>query len=310
MPRMSSWSSSLADIMRLLGCFLMPDTSGKLQSLMYLPLLENLDDVKKYNWGSAVLAYLYRSLCHATEYKEVERLEGVVPCIDATAAFVHEHNQRHVVCEPYDPSVCLQELLPDYSREGEEIWKAEVPLIHFNIVEWNQPDQWYRQRRWIDSEWVAICWVSDAISGIRELVMKDGCEDEILAWARKTAASEDEHFLPSCSMGTGDQATTDHDTGADVATGPTTTTDPVDFVARARLDDLLQMALDFGDASFWTPPPPPSQPTQEFSTPQSSASQLGSQPWGEDDDPPEEQLGRGKRARRPRICGTGGHKIP
>ncbi|KAF7827028.1 serine/threonine-protein phosphatase 7 long form-like protein [Senna tora] len=113
-------------IMRLLGCFLMPDTSGKLQSLIYLPLLENLDDVKKYSWGFTVLAYLYRSLCHATEYKEVERLEGVVPCIDATAAFV--------LWKPYDPSVCPQELIPDYCREEEEIWRVEVRLIHFNIV--------------------------------------------------------------------------------------------------------------------------------------------------------------------------------
>ncbi|KAF7826905.1 serine/threonine-protein phosphatase 7 long form-like protein [Senna tora] len=43
-------------IMRLLGGFLMSDTSGNLQTLMYLPLLENMDEVKNYSWGSAVLA--------------------------------------------------------------------------------------------------------------------------------------------------------------------------------------------------------------------------------------------------------------
>ncbi|KAF7833164.1 fasciclin-like arabinogalactan protein 2 [Senna tora] len=142
------------DIMRLLGCFLMPDMSGNLRSLTYLPLLENLDDVKKYSWGSAVLAYLYRLLCRATEYKEtniggcmhllhvwawdrfplltprqkrphprrlseedesqdypirpplsfgfVERLKGVVPHVDASAAFVQEDNRRHVL-----PQCCL-----------------------------------------------------------------------------------------------------------------------------------------------------------------------------------------------------------
>ncbi|KAF7833163.1 uncharacterized protein G2W53_015496 [Senna tora] len=109
---------------------------------------------------------------------------------------------------------------------------------------------------------------------------------------------------------TDDRATTDHDTGADVvtratddrATGGDEATidhdpgveqgppDPVDFVALAG-HVLLQMASNFGDASVWTPPPPPSQPTQEFSTPQSSGSQLGILPRGEDDDPPEEQLG-------------------
>ncbi|KAF7826449.1 Beta-fructofuranosidase, cell wall isozyme [Senna tora] len=75
-------------IMRLLGGFLMPDTSGNLQTLMYLPLLENLDEVKNYSWGPTVLAYLYQSLCHATEYKEVVRLQGVIPLVDASTAFL------------------------------------------------------------------------------------------------------------------------------------------------------------------------------------------------------------------------------
>ncbi|KAF7845062.1 serine/threonine-protein phosphatase 7 long form-like protein [Senna tora] len=475
-----------AYILRLLGCFLMPDTSGNLQSLMYLPLLENLDDVKKFSWGSAVLAYLYRSLCHATDYKEVNiggcmhlltvwawdrfpllaprqkrphprRLSEedesrdyptmpplsfrwsdykelyhtkmhLLPSYRRTMDDMFYHN---VVWEPYHAAVCPQQLIPAYCREGEDIWRAEVPLIHFNIIEWHQPDRvlrqfglqqpipnapydldvqhtlklmgkteynwaaehrWYRQitRRWIDPEGAAICWASDAISEIRELVLKGGCEEDILAccdrltknvftrrisladagnhiagplptlphppvdyagtgrWkpmrmsachhmvpryldleaehadAGDEAAAGDEavagdeaaagdHAVGGDQAGGGDQAATDdratnydrattddrattggeanaaHDPG--VQQGPP---DPVEFVARAGLDDLLQMAADFRDASVWTPPPPPtSQPTQDPATPQSSGSQLLIQPRGEDDDPPEEQLGRG-----------------
>ncbi|KAF7821325.1 serine/threonine-protein phosphatase 7 long form-like protein [Senna tora] len=339
-----------AYIMRLLGCFLMPDTSGNLQSLMYLPLLENLDDVKKFRWGSAVLAYLYRSLCHATDYKEAniggcmhlltmwawDRFPLLAPrqkrphlrrlseedesrdyptrphlsfrwsdykelyhtkmhLLPSYRTTMDDMSYHDVLWEPYDAAVCPQQLIPNYCHEGGDIWRAEVPLIQFNIIEWHQPDrvlrqfglqqpipnapydldvqhtlkltgkteynwaaehrvfyemwgerqqrvitmpaqtcplsydsaymQWYRQitRRWIDPEGAAICWASDAISGIRELVLKGGCEEEILAWCDRLT----ENVLTRRIS-----------------------------LADAGLDDLLQMAADFGDASVWTPPPP------------------------------------------------------
>ncbi|KAF7831781.1 serine/threonine-protein phosphatase 7 long form-like protein [Senna tora] len=399
-----------AYIMRLLACFLMPDTSGNLQSLMYLPLLENLDDVKKFSWGSAVLVYLYRSLCNATDYKEA----NIGRTMDDMS---------------YD------DLIPNYCREGKDIWRTEVPLIHFNIIEWHQPDrvlwQFGLQQPIPNAPYdvdvqhtLKLTGKTDGTvrshvggstpkgqpyvgRGIRELVLKGGCEEEILAWCDRLTEnvftrrisppdagdhvagplptlphppvdyagtwrcqpmrmSTCHHLVPryldleaehadagdeatagvEASAGdqavggdqagggdqaaTDDRATTDHDTGADVATsaaddrvtggeasaahdpgveqGPF---DPVEFVARVRLDDLLHMAADFGDASVWTPPPPPtSQPTQDLATPQSSGSQLLIRPRGEDNDPLEEQLGRGKRARRPRTCGTDSHKIP
>ncbi|KAF1891487.1 hypothetical protein Lal_00012375 [Lupinus albus] len=53
-----------AFILRMIDGFLMPDTSGSRVPLIYLPLLEDLSETFQYSWGSAVLACLYRDLCH------------------------------------------------------------------------------------------------------------------------------------------------------------------------------------------------------------------------------------------------------
>jgi hypothetical protein len=34
---------------------------------MFLPMLEDFDAAKRYSWGSAVLTWLYRELCKATD---------------------------------------------------------------------------------------------------------------------------------------------------------------------------------------------------------------------------------------------------
>ncbi|KAF1880746.1 hypothetical protein Lal_00011805 [Lupinus albus] len=54
-----------AFILRMIGGFLMPDTSSSRVHLMYLLLLEDLSETYQYSWGSAVLACLYRGLCRA-----------------------------------------------------------------------------------------------------------------------------------------------------------------------------------------------------------------------------------------------------
>ncbi|KAL9691136.1 hypothetical protein QQ045_011555 [Rhodiola kirilowii] len=51
----------------MIGRSLMPDLSGGDISLHYLPLLLDVDAIRGYSWGSAVLAYLYRQLCVACE---------------------------------------------------------------------------------------------------------------------------------------------------------------------------------------------------------------------------------------------------
>jgi len=52
--------------MYMIGGALIHDKSGNIVHLMYLNLLHDFDNIKKYNWGSACLANLYRGLCWAS----------------------------------------------------------------------------------------------------------------------------------------------------------------------------------------------------------------------------------------------------
>ncbi|XP_020972853.1 protein MAIN-LIKE 1-like [Arachis ipaensis] len=62
-------------IMYLLGGVLLPDKANNTVHVRYLPLLANYDTISTYSWGSAVLCWLYRAMCLATDYN-VERMAG------------------------------------------------------------------------------------------------------------------------------------------------------------------------------------------------------------------------------------------
>ena len=51
--------------MDLFGSIMFPDKTGDVVPAMYLQFLYNLDKPQKYDWGSAVLAVLYRQLSEA-----------------------------------------------------------------------------------------------------------------------------------------------------------------------------------------------------------------------------------------------------
>ncbi|KAL0431293.1 UNVERIFIED_CONTAM: Serine/threonine-protein phosphatase 7 long form [Sesamum radiatum] len=53
-------------VMLLLGGLMCPDSSGNMVPLLYLSKLEEINAARNYSWGSAVLAFLYRELCHAS----------------------------------------------------------------------------------------------------------------------------------------------------------------------------------------------------------------------------------------------------
>ncbi|RYQ83273.1 hypothetical protein Ahy_B10g101922 [Arachis hypogaea] len=44
-------------------------------SCKYLPLLKNFSEIRSYSWGSACLAYLYKSLCRASHY-DMNEMDG------------------------------------------------------------------------------------------------------------------------------------------------------------------------------------------------------------------------------------------
>ncbi|XLR28114.1 hypothetical protein S83_056014 [Arachis hypogaea] len=62
-------------IMYLLGGVLRPDKANNTVHVRYLPLLANYEAISTYSWGSAVLCWLYRGMCLATDYN-VEGMSG------------------------------------------------------------------------------------------------------------------------------------------------------------------------------------------------------------------------------------------
>ncbi|KAL0367870.1 UNVERIFIED_CONTAM: protein MAIN-LIKE 2 [Sesamum radiatum] len=54
-------------VMCLICGLLCPDATGNTVSLLYLRHMENIDEESTSNWGTAVLAYLYRELCTASQ---------------------------------------------------------------------------------------------------------------------------------------------------------------------------------------------------------------------------------------------------
>jgi hypothetical protein len=56
-----------AYILELLRGSYFANKSGEKVHLMFLPMFEDFDAAGRYSWGSAVLAWLYRELCRATD---------------------------------------------------------------------------------------------------------------------------------------------------------------------------------------------------------------------------------------------------
>ncbi|KAH1260888.1 Protein MAIN-LIKE 1 [Glycine max] len=102
-------------ILRFIGGVLFVDKSSNKVSLRYLQFLCDFEQCSTYAWGPAVLAFLYREMCSATDYK--------IKSIGAT----------------------VMSALPPICLIGSVAWCTVVPLICFHIVEWHQPDRVLRQ---------------------------------------------------------------------------------------------------------------------------------------------------------------------
>ncbi|RYQ92998.1 hypothetical protein Ahy_B09g099255 [Arachis hypogaea] len=64
-----------AYILMLLSSQLFVDKNANRVHLRWLPYLASLDDLGRYSWGSAALAWLYRCLCRGTN-RNVVNLAG------------------------------------------------------------------------------------------------------------------------------------------------------------------------------------------------------------------------------------------
>uniref|UniRef100_A0A2N9J4B1 Aminotransferase-like plant mobile domain-containing protein n=1 Tax=Fagus sylvatica TaxID=28930 RepID=A0A2N9J4B1_FAGSY len=157
-----------AYILELLGGSYFADKSGEKVHLMFLPMLEDFDAAGRYSWGSAVLAWLYRELCRATDPDSCDiavpadaaqplpggpygtRWRNAKDIKDVSTHVLEQYRsdfsrQRpdQVIWEPYTDDVLSS--LPEYCRIGQEVWRSVTPLICFQIVEWHLPNRALRQ---------------------------------------------------------------------------------------------------------------------------------------------------------------------
>ncbi|XP_019450702.1 PREDICTED: serine/threonine-protein phosphatase 7 long form homolog [Lupinus angustifolius] len=136
-----------AFILRMIGGFLMPDTSGNRVHLMYLPLLEDLTETFQYSWGSAVLACLYRGLCRATIIRDQKEIGGCLLLVQSWA-YDRIENLAPRLCDPtpYFPLVKRQfgfgQPIPQDPVNSEKLHKVDLR----GKTDYYWP---HKHRRWI-----------------------------------------------------------------------------------------------------------------------------------------------------------------
>ncbi|KAI0497075.1 hypothetical protein KFK09_023403 [Dendrobium nobile] len=138
-----------AYIMYMLGCYLLPDTSGSHVHMQYLPLLEHIENFAHYSLGSAVLAHLYRELNLATRPSRMY-IAGCLPLLQVWA-WERIHVGRPTLRVPYPRDIIGKPLALRWA-EGRV---REVPLGNMmtyrdeldglQLSQWHLPDRVMRQ---------------------------------------------------------------------------------------------------------------------------------------------------------------------
>ncbi|KAF1874095.1 hypothetical protein Lal_00041539 [Lupinus albus] len=155
-----------AFILRMIGGFLMPDTSGSRVHLMYLLLLEDLSETYQYSWVSAVLACLYRGLCRAALISRQIEIGGCLLLLQSWAydripmlaprlnipttnlfPLVRRWSQHLITTNIPGHATNIIRSMLDRLRIDQipDMARSRVPLICFAIVEWHAADRVMRQ---------------------------------------------------------------------------------------------------------------------------------------------------------------------
>ncbi|RYR11207.1 hypothetical protein Ahy_B05g079676 isoform C [Arachis hypogaea] len=157
-----------AYIMMLLLSQLFADKNANRVHLRWLPYLALMDDLGRYSWGSAALAWLYRCLCHGTNRNVVNvagplqllqswifwRFFSLRPCGFDVFEFplasrwatylptTDAGDQRVFLWDPYSAPDVAAIVHPDILvEEHRRLWMAAMSLIYFVAIEWHQVDR-------------------------------------------------------------------------------------------------------------------------------------------------------------------------
>ncbi|KAH1202730.1 Serine/threonine-protein phosphatase 7 long form [Glycine max] len=135
MQRVYDYSSRCLCIIRFIGGVLFVDKSSNKVSPRYLQFLRDFEQCSTYAWRPSVLAFLYREMCSATDYK--------IKSIGVFRRKLDIMKRHEFLWEPYTTNV--MSALPPICLVGSITWCAVVPLICFHVVEWHQPNKVLRQ---------------------------------------------------------------------------------------------------------------------------------------------------------------------
>ncbi|KAL0404939.1 UNVERIFIED_CONTAM: Serine/threonine-protein phosphatase 7 long form [Sesamum radiatum] len=136
------------------GGLMCPDSSGNMVPLLYLSKLEEINTARNYSWGSAVLAFLYRELCHASlkgkaaiggalQLLQIWAWSRIIPLSPGLGVERLYMDQVQFIWQPYDmDSDRIMAYAADFTPE---LWRSTCPLIFYAIVEIHHPERVLRQ---------------------------------------------------------------------------------------------------------------------------------------------------------------------
>ncbi|KAL9660494.1 hypothetical protein QQ045_025309 [Rhodiola kirilowii] len=134
-----------AYILQQLGLTLFSELSGSSVPLHFLPLLEDLCQTLQLGECSAGIFVQY-----AVQSQQIGKWHGPKTFIGVpkgSLLFYRDEFQKMLISDfiwrPYDEG--LYHLLNPICVEGRHSWRANVPLIHFNVIEWHHPGRVMRQ---------------------------------------------------------------------------------------------------------------------------------------------------------------------
>ncbi|KAL5138685.1 Serine/threonine-protein phosphatase 7 long form [Glycine soja] len=122
-------------ILRFIGGALFVDKSSNKVFVRYLQFLCDFEQCNMYALRPVMLAFLYREMRSATDYK--------IKSIGVFRRKLDIMKRHEFLWEPYTTNV--MSVLPPICLVGSVTWCAAVPLICFHVVEWHQPDRVLRQ---------------------------------------------------------------------------------------------------------------------------------------------------------------------
>ncbi|RYQ99456.1 hypothetical protein Ahy_B07g087388 isoform E [Arachis hypogaea] len=135
-----------AYIMMMLSTQLFGDKSANRVHIRWLPFVANLDDMGRYSWGSAALAWLYRCMCRVAN-RNVTNLTGPLQLLQSWI-FWRFPSLRPEGFEAFSfplASSALDVLAvvhPEIlTEEHSRLWRAVTSLIYFAVIEWHQVDR-------------------------------------------------------------------------------------------------------------------------------------------------------------------------